>query len=1365
MKVKLLRLVTLLFFLSLIGLNAATINVPNDQPTIQAAIDAAINGDVIEVEAGTYVGNFTINKEITLQSIDGAALTIIEGVGGTAITVLAENVVIDGFTITNPDGDNGILATSVGFLTISNNIVDEVGSNWTVNKNLAGIYINPTTSDVENVQILSNTIQNIGSTSTGSTKGIYVGHTGSSGSLTNLVIDGNTFDGIFGSTGLDANPNFKGANGIQFNLAGGVSDVEISNNDFNNIDGYWARAIGLEGNTPNVEIYGNTFSNISSQKTYDKYAIFFEDNPSIGTVSINNNTFNSTHGLGIHSNLLATLTSETVDATNNWWGDASGPSGTDLNGTGAAFGTDASDASIVAHVLYSPWLGNEADAPHDSNNNWTFYVDDSNPDAIQEALNMAIDGDIIIADGGTYSAIVINSEITLQGTNGAIINNGSPAITVSADNVTIDGFTFAFNTTDYAIYLDGDYTGVVVQNCTFNNFDGGGVNPGFGIDNETNNTLFNFVDATENNDWNGNGFPFNATTSPTGTGVTISQYVQYSDIVLVSPVNSLSGVSIKPEFTWELTGADGYRVQIATSSDFVNDLLVEHSVSGGEDSYKFTGYFHPEIPLNNNTQYYWRVIAEYGVTDVASSPYYFTTVANVNISLWNPGDNMELYLYDPATFTWSINQAQGSLKFFLQIIEQPLAPDYVQWASFEITAAQGANPVLWFDNINDLYRAVNSLDGGSKFYWRVCAYYDDGSASNVFDFDDRVVKYSSVFSFTTKGGAVKAYPSWPIGGPIYYLDPTFYWYTMQWEPGAHFTVMYSTDNTVVGDSLVNGVTEVYAGTNTYVYIGTDLDPSTTYYWQVRTRYGNEYNYSSVAEFTTYDAPGLVPTAANPSYPTGGLEIYTTAPTFYWWIGAMNVDVNYEVEVSTDNTFGTIDFTFGPTTDLYVQGSGLLPGEYYYWRIKASKIGYPDVYSATAEFSVTGGLNSYPVANWPVGNPTVYTNTPTLSWYFEGSTLGWFHYKVVWSKKDKTPAEWLTQVLANDSIYVTSDMNETFYTFTSPLEYGETYYWAVAAHDHPGGPYSDFAEGSFTIAGNNASIVQTNPANNTIVLTKSPSFYWYVTGSMLGVTHFRVTYSNTELFNANVETLVTTSTSASVNGPLTEGATYWWYVELSYDNQVTWENPSSTWKFTVDPGANAVVPMVGSPARGVTISSNSPTLSWFLPAQSQSALSYEVEVSNSSDFSNATKYENLEQLNAKVNELSDGEYFWRVRSKTDGSTSAYSSAGNFKIGSVTSVEDTEELPLTYNIDQNYPNPFNPTTMINYSLPEANHVTIKIYDMLGQEVRTLLSQEVKAGRHSVEWKGDNNYGSKVSSGTYIYRISAGEYMQAKKMILLK
>ncbi|MDZ7762914.1 MAG: T9SS type A sorting domain-containing protein [Melioribacteraceae bacterium] len=138
---------------------------------------------------------------------------------------------------------------------------------------------------------------------------------------------------------------------------------------------------------------------------------------------------------------------------------------------------------------------------------------------------------------------------------------------------------------------------------------------------------------------------------------------------------------------------------------------------------------------------------------------------------------------------------------------------------------------------------------------------------------------------------------------------------------------------------------------------------------------------------------------------------------------------------------------------------------------------------------------------------------------------------------------------------------------------------------------------------------------------------------------------------------------------------------------------------------------------------------------------------------------------KSSELEEGEYYWRVRSKTDGSTSSYSNTGNFKVGDgVTSVED-EEMLLTYDIDQNYPNPFNPTTTINYAIPEANYVSIKIYNMLGQEVKTLVNKDVKAGRHTIEWRGENNYGQKVASGTYIYRISAGEYTQAKKMILLK
>jgi len=1363
MKLKLLlRLVPLIFFLSLIGLNAQTVTVNAgggaDYTTIQAAIDDIRNSivvaDIIEVAAGTYTENLDLQNTTDL-TLRGAQFGVSAGVGAArdASSTLGETIVVgtintgggttftvDGLTIDGFRFENTSFVSAIRVkndVIITNSIIHftstyfliSVAGNAGMEHTLTLTNSNLTGSrgfSIDNARVTAANISN------------NVFNTTSASLISASSLDGvvSVTDNEFNSPrGLNLLTNNNIITGNVFNVPAGV--------DNRGMDIY-----EVTGNT----ITGNTFSE-------DALSIYVRTGARNEAVLDNLIEDNKILG-GINN-----ITGKSVNAEWNWWGHATGPYHATTNPTG--LGGEVSD-----DVLYSPWYGNDPDEPRDPDVPWTFYVNGTNPDGIQDLIDDidVLDGDVIFVIGpGPFNSFVVDKELVFKGFNDPVITNASPAITISSHNVTLDGLTFSFDSAlDYAVEVDGDYSGIIVKNCNFFNTDGGGVNPGLGIDNDNGGPYY--VLAYENNDWGDASGPTHAS-NPGGTGVTISDYVIYEWEGLQEPIHSITGVSIEPTFVWgELkTGPAAtieYQLIISVNSDLSAPLFDENV--GTVLTYN-TNEDIPNFPLTNNTKYYWQVIALDGNSDpiYESEVNFFTTVTNINISLYNPGDQIQLYAYDPAMFTWGISQTQGSLKYYLQIKAAGTAPTTAEWfadVDAEITTPGSID--FFYDHQSNSWRNVNGLTGGTRYYWRVVAYYDDGSTPNAFDHEDRVVKYSQVFYFDTQGGAVKAYPSWPTGGAtIYYLDPTFYWYTMQWEPGATFEVIYSDDSTEVGGVLSNPLATISAGSNMYVYIGTDLDPSTQYYWQVETTYGVETNYSSIATFTTYDAPGLVPTAANPSYPTGGLEIYTTAPYFYWWIGAMNIDVNFEVEVSTDNTFGTIDFTFGPTTDLYVQGSGLIPGEYYYWRVKSSKIGYADVYSTTAEFSVTGGLNSYPVANWPVGNPTLYTNTPTLSWYMEGSTLGWFHYKVVWSKKDKTPAQWLAQVLANDSIYVTSDMNETFYTFTSPLEYGETYYWAVAAHDHPAGPYSDFAEGSFTIAGNDANILLTNPANNSIILTKSPTFYWYVTGSMLGVTHFRVTYSNTELFNANVETVVTTTTSATVNGPLTEGATYWWYVELSYDGGGTWENPSSVWKFTVDAGASAVMPLVGSPARGVSIGTNSPTLSWYLPTQSQSALSYEVELSNSPDFSNATKYDNIAQLNSQVTDLTEGEYYWRVRSKTSGSTSNYSNTGNFKVGSVTSLEGEEELPLSYSIDQNYPNPFNPTTTINYSLPEANFVTIKIYNMLGQEVKTLLSEEVKAGRHNVNWNGENNYGSKVSSGTYIYRITAGEFVQAKKMILLK
>lgn len=111
---------------------------------------------------------------------------------------------------------------------------------------------------------------------------------------------------------------------------------------------------------------------------------------------------------------------------------------------------------------------------------------------------------------------------------------------------------------------------------------------------------------------------------------------------------------------------------------------------------------------------------------------------------------------------------------------------------------------------------------------------------------------------------------------------------------------------------------------------------------------------------------------------------------------------------------------------------------------------------------------------------------------------------------------------------------------------------------------------------------------------------------------------------------------------------------------------------------------------------------------------------------------------------------------------------------TSIGDgysTSNIPMKYSLLQNYPNPFNPETIIKFTVPEYSFVTIKIYDMLGKEVKTLVSDNRQAGYFDVKWNGKDNKGIKVSSGTYIYRITANseksgkEFIESKKMVLLK
>jgi hypothetical protein len=100
------------------------------------------------------------------------------------------------------------------------------------------------------------------------------------------------------------------------------------------------------------------------------------------------------------------------------------------------------------------------------------------------------------------------------------------------------------------------------------------------------------------------------------------------------------------------------------------------------------------------------------------------------------------------------------------------------------------------------------------------------------------------------------------------------------------------------------------------------------------------------------------------------------------------------------------------------------------------------------------------------------------------------------------------------------------------------------------------------------------------------------------------------------------------------------------------------------------------------------------------------------------------------------------------------------GIVLGNQDDKQLPIEFSLSQNYPNPFNPSTIITYSIPNESQVSLKVYDVMGKEVANLIDGKQSSGNHSVEFDA-----SSMSSGTYFYKLTAGEFISVKKMVLLK
>jgi hypothetical protein len=358
--------------------------------TIQAAVNAASAGATINVDAGTYTEQVTINKQLTLRgaqagidarssSRTGTGESILTGVkvtGGVtwAVKITASNVTLDGFTVQgetvqSTDTSAGvIIAPGVSGTRFLDNIVQN---------NVAGLYLaNNSATNAAVIQF--NVFKNNNNAGSNGGRGIYTDGTVSGGNLTNVTIDSNLFQnnrGSSGTTGLESAVAFEAQ------TAGKQSNFRITNNTFTNngksllffnttgviIEGntasgaadWYSGSFRFEGNNHNVTIeYNNIINNPGPGVAVDANGVPGDNSGFV--VSYNNITGNGTNyskPLGVVFN--QSVYDGTFDARNNWWGNASGPSG-DGPGTGNAVYGNAYKANSWNFApggaeLFSPW--------------------------------------------------------------------------------------------------------------------------------------------------------------------------------------------------------------------------------------------------------------------------------------------------------------------------------------------------------------------------------------------------------------------------------------------------------------------------------------------------------------------------------------------------------------------------------------------------------------------------------------------------------------------------------------------------------------------------------------------------------------------------------------------------------------------------------------------------------------------------------------------------------------------------------------------------------------------------------------------------------------------------------------------------
>ncbi|MFV1980700.1 MAG: Ig-like domain-containing protein, partial [Rhodothermia bacterium] len=189
-----------------------------------------------------------------------------------------------------------------------------------------------------------------------------------------------------------------------------------------------------------------------------------------------------------------------------------------------------------------------------------------------------------------------------------------------------------------------------------------------------------------------------------------------------------------------------------------------------------------------------------------------------------------------------------------------------------------------------------------------------------------------------------------------------------------------------------------------------------------------------------------------------------------------------------------------------------------------------------------------------------------------------------------------------------------------------------------------------------------------------------------------------------------------------------------------------------------VPELVAPDDAATLPTGDVTWIW---RSSERAQSYRFQRARDSSFTDLTdNVIGIPDTTWLITVLDPGTYHWRVGADNPVGFSGFSVARSFIVGTIVATEAPDDVPERFELQQNYPNPFNPSTTVAYQTPISSHVRLVVYDVYGREVRVLVDDQKQPGSYTVTFEG-----SGLASGTYVYRIAVGDWVQSRTMILLK